>query len=227
MASPDTYSKDAAGSHQSHVAFNLSVIALVVMLVGIGAAYLLDAAGRQQVHLPDLRTAGPSVEKIIGGHKLGIPPAWFRFEDQRVAGFSDKVDLIFALPLGPDNHMREVMVTLSPRSRARSSARLLDAVYLHKFLPQQLEGPPGLVGKPLREEGGFAKETVWYDPLSANPFVTKCMQPVMADQPASCVRTIVAGNEVAVTYVFDMRLMENWKRFDSEAGKWLAKIDGL
>jgi len=227
MASPDTYSKAPGGQHQSSLAFNLALIALAAVLCGLGVAYLIDGASRQQSPLPNLHTAGPTIEKIVGNRRLAIPPAWFRFEDQRVEGFSDKVDLVFALPLGAQDRMREVMVTLMPRSRARSSARLLDAVYLHQFLPEQIAGPPGLVGKPLKASDGFQNETVWYDPLSADPFVAKCMQPVAPGEPASCVRTIVAGNEVAVTYVFDMQMLNAWKRFDEEAGHWLARIGGL
>ena len=67
---------------------------------------------------------------------------------------------------------------------------LLDGVYLHQFEDKQLTGPPGLVGKPLTASEGFAGETVWYDALSADPFVAKCLAPVAPGEPTQCLRTV-------------------------------------
>lgn len=227
MASFDAHTSLDGKHTQPNIAFNLGVISVCVILAGIGVAYLIDAISVKEKPLPSLVTAGPTIEKTIGGQTLAIPPSWFRFSEQRNPGFTEQIDLLFALPLGTNNAMREVNITLLPASRARSSARLLDAVYLHQFLPQQIEGPLGLIGKPLREAEGFQNETVWYDPISNAPFVAKCSAPVAADMPTTCVRTIALNASVSVTYAFDQELLQQWRRFDEEATFWLTKIGGM
>lgn len=207
--------------------FNLGAIALVLILMGLGLANLLDANTRTVNTLPSLTTNGPTIEKNIAGQRLAIPPAWFRYADQRVEGFTERLDIIFALPLGVDRRIIEVAVSLVPASRIRTSDLLLDAVYLHQFLPTQIEGPPGLVGKPLRGEDGFQNETVWYDPLSPTPFVAKCETPVAGASSGNCIRTVKLSEQVAATYIFDQSVLNAWRDFDIEAAAWLKKIGGI
>jgi len=213
--------------HLRNVGFNLAAIVLVVTLVGIGIAYKIDDWSRDSQKLPMLRTAGPTISKVIGGHQLFVPPAWFRTADQRREEFSERIDLIFALPLGPNGRVSEIEVTLLPLSRVRSSALLLDAVYLHQFLPEQVEGPVGLVGKPLKSAEGFQNETVWYDPLSVEPFVAKCIAPITNGASGTCVRTVPLNDKIAATYIFDISIINEWKRFDAEAATWLNRIGGI
>lgn len=227
MARPKAYKYATDKISASHMAFNLAGIAALLALLGVGIAYGIDAMSRTQRVLPTLWTAGPAIRKIIAGQELAIPPSWFRFSNQRVEEFSEKIDLLFALPLGENGRVVEIEISLVPRSQARASERLLDAIYLHQFLPQQLEGPAGLVGKPLKEREGFQGESVWYDPLSASPFVAKCMAPITTDTGGTCVRTVLLGDRIAATYVFDSEVLSAWKRFDKEAALWLEKIGGI
>src|SRR5579871_1717541 len=151
------------GKRDGHsVGFNLGVIALVAALLGLGVAYLISGAvgGRTAAPAP-LRQL---VSRTLGGTTLEIPAGWMTGDDdQSATGFARQVDLTLNLPLGPDGAMRSIDVTLTQRSRVRPSASLLDGVYLHDFLAQQLNGPPGLIGKPMASGDGFENETVWYD----------------------------------------------------------------
>ena len=202
------------------VGFNLLAIAITVALAGIGFAYVVDQVAHGNRELP---AAEGTITRGIGGIELKIPAAFFRNDEDRAEGFAEEIDLIARLPLGTDARESPVEVTLLPRSRARPSAILLDAVYLHQFENDQLSGPPGLVGKPLIATGGFAGETVWYDPLNADPFVAKCLAPVAPEQPAQCLRTVIRGN-VAVVYTFGEDVLMNWRRFDAAAEPWLAEM---
>jgi hypothetical protein len=202
------------------VGFNLLAIAIAVALAGIGFAYVLDQVARRDRDLP---VAEGTITRGIGGIELKIPAAFFRNNEDRTEGFAEEIELIARLPLGTDARETPVEVTLLPRSRARPSAILLDAVYLHQFEDDQLTGPPGLVGKPLVATEGFAGETVWYDPLNADPFVAKCLAPVVPDEPAQCLRTVIRGN-VAVVYTFGEDVLMNWRQFDAAAEPWLAEM---
>lgn len=204
------------------VGFNLGIIALLVAMVGVMLAYAIDAAGRS---VREAREG--ALTRTLGGTELTIPAVWFREDTQRAEGFAKQLELGVSLPLGPEAAARQIDLTLMPRSRARPSASLLDGVYLHQFMPEQLSGPPGLIGKPLIAQEGFENETVWYDALSASPFVAKCLAPLAEGQPGRCIRTVYLGPGIAVVYSFDEDVLMNWKRFDAELHPLLKQIGAL
>ena len=213
--------------HHHPIGFNLAAIAVLLGLAGIGVAYLIDAAGlsaRTQAHRLDTET---TLTRTLGGRDLEIPLSWFRYEEQRIEGFAKQIDLRFELPFGVDGHSELVDVTLLPRSRARPSAALLDGVYLHQFLPEQVSGPSGLVGKPLRPDGGYADEVVWYDPLSAEPFVAKCSKPIASAATGQCLRTVYLGPGVAAVYAFPETALLHWRDFDALMTRKLEQIGAL
>jgi hypothetical protein len=188
---------------------------LVLVLGGLALAYAIEAARHQRrepAHRADTTTV---LTRTLSGRELTIPRSWFRYPEQAADGIARQIDLHLALPLGPGGTPRKVDVTLLPRSAVRSSARLLDNVYLHLFEAAQLEGPPGLVGKPLTGKGGYEGEIVWYDPLSSDPFVAKCSTlPTTGTQP-SCLRTVHLAPGIAAIYTFGADLLANWRDFDA------------
>jgi hypothetical protein len=222
MATP---ASTLAQRHDGHsLGFNLGVIALAAALGGLGLAYLIDGAERSR------HAAGPTdsvVPRTLGGATLEIPAAWMTGPVDRGAGFAKQVDLKVTLPLGPDGALRSVDVTLTQRSRVRPSASLLDGVYLHQFLPEQLSGPVGLVGKPMVASEGYADETVWYDPIAPQPFVAKCAAPIAPGQPGKCLRTVYLGSGIAAIYSFSDDVLPNWRRFDAEMHPLLDRIGAL
>jgi hypothetical protein len=203
--------------------FNLGAICLILALLGLALAYGIDGLERY-AQKAEIRPSGGTLARTLGGRNLTIPAAWFRATEQPVTGFAKQVDLQLTLPLGPEAAPRAIEVTLLPRSRVRPSSSLLDGVYLHQFESQQFSGPPGLIGKPLAAQEGYANETVWYDALSANPFVAKCMSAVSADVPARCLRSVYLGPGLAATYAFDQDVLENWRQFDPALETLLAEI---
>jgi hypothetical protein len=220
-------SSQSAPAHrpgQSSLAYNLAGIAVLVLLLAVGAAYLVDELGRaSRIPAPSLDDSQP-IAQTISGHELSIPTNWFRYGEQIRNGFTNQIDLrILYAPEGAEAAI-PVDVTLLPRSRARASARLLDGVYLHQFDDKTLSGIPGLVGKPMLASNGYAGESVWYDALSPDPFVAKCVEPVAADGVAQCVRTVYLPSGIAAVYTFDATALQSWRRFDGEMERWLGHI---
>lgn len=221
-------SSQSAPAHRHHghpsLAYNLAGIAVLVLLLAVGAAYLIDELGRSsRVPVPSLDDSDP-ISQTISGRELSIPTAWFRYGEQIRSGFTNQIDL--RVPYSPDGAEAAIQVdiTLLPRSRARASARLLDGVYVHQFAEQTLGGVPGLVGKPMLASNGYAGESVWYDALSPNPFVAKCVEPVEPDGIAQCVRTVYLPSGIAAVYTFDATALHSWRQFDTEMERWLGHI---
>ncbi|RYE10363.1 MAG: hypothetical protein EOP22_04780 [Hyphomicrobiales bacterium] len=202
--------------------FNLGVIALVVAMAGLGLAYGIDAMGRSA----KTAVAG-TLERTLGSARLDIPASWFREDAERSEGFAKQVELAIPLALGPEGAVRQIDVTLLPRSRVRPSASLLDGVYLHQFTDEQASGPLGLIGKPLAPREGFAGETVWYDALSAAPFVAKCLEPLTAETSGRCLRTVYLGPGIAAVYSFDADILDKWREFDAQLHPLLKQIGAL
>ena len=226
----DSTAAAASATHHGHsVGFNLGVIAFAVALGGVGVAYLINGVGHTAPK-PGSITAMATAElltRTLGNTTLTIPAAWFAAPGDPSGGFAKQVDLKVSLPLGPEGADRVVDVTLTQRSRVRPSASLLDGVYLHQFLPEQLSGPVGLIGKPMASSDGYEGETVWYDPLTSAPFVAKCQAPVVADRPGKCLRTVYLGSGIAAVYAFDDDILPNWRKFDAEMHPLLDQIGAL
>lgn len=220
-----TQSAPAEAPRAGHaLAYNLAGIAALVLLLAVGAAYLIDELGRvARTPVPAIEDGNPIVQ-TISGRELSIPTAWFRYGEQVRDGFTNQIDLrVMFAPPGGDVAI-PVDVTLLPRSRARTSSSLLDGVYLHQFGNETLEGVPGLVGKPMRDSNGYSGESVWYDAISANPFVAKCLKAVEADGASQCVRTVYLPSGIAAIYAFDATILQSWRQFDAEMERWLTSI---
>jgi len=210
-------------SGPSALAYNLAGIAVLVLLLAVGMAYLIDDMGRaSRAPVPTLDDADP-VSQTISGHELAIPRTWFRYGEQVQDGFTSEIDLrIVYAPEG--TAALPVDITLLPRGRVRASASLLDRVYLHQFADETLGGVPGLVGKPMLAGNGYAGESVWYDALSPDPFVAKCVAPVEPGGATQCVRTVYLPSGIAAVYAFDAALLQSWRQFDPEMQRWLEPI---
>lgn len=199
---------------QRNAAYTLGLIALIVAVFALAVAYAIDAASRSWRLAPHRADTETTLQRTIGGRDLTIPLAWFRAHEGNTESFSRSVDLQLVLPLGPSDARRTIDVTLVPRSSVWASARLLDGVYLHLFETGEAAGPPGLIGKPLKAVDGYASETVWYDPIAADPFVAKCSAPVRRGGTGKCLRVVYVAPALAAIYRFDSDVLDNWRSFD-------------
>lgn len=213
MAQSDTReSNDTPGG----VFYTLGVVTLLVLIVGVALAYgatqWIDNALREKA----LDTPTSMHNKTVGAQRYRVPAALMPDAAQHSDGFADRLDVTMALPLGPEGALSTLEITIQPRGRVRTSAALLDTVYLHQFGTEQIRGVPGLVGKPLEGDAGIAGETVWYDPLSPHPFAAKCMTPVAPDRTAgTCLRTVQLTDRNSAIVTFGPEALANWRRFDT------------
>ena len=191
-------------------------IAIVVALGGLGLAYGGAAYFDHAMTTPEDPALGATHNVTIGAQRYGIPASLFADPTQRRDGFAERIDLALALPLLPDDKLAQIDITLMPRGRMRSSAALLDSVYLHQFADEQMSGVPGLVGKPLARDAGTEGETVWYDPLSANPFVAKCAAPISEHATRTCLRVMTLSDRNTAIVAFDPTVLGTWRSFDGD-----------
>jgi hypothetical protein len=224
MSLPATLPEPQTETHS--VGYTLGAIMLVVVMLGLAAAYGLGALVPRQQPM-GTTDADHTVTVSLVGKPLHIPTAWLRSRDHKADGFASQIALQLRLPLGHNGALSPIDITLLPLSQVRPSASLLDGVYLHQFMPNELSGPAGLVGKPLYGTEGYQDETVWYDALSQNPFVAKCMAPPEPQGAARCLRTVALTNGIAAVYGFDSDVLESWRQFDAEVLSQLGRIGAI
>ncbi|MDR3475811.1 MAG: hypothetical protein P4M09_29550 [Devosia sp.] len=209
------------------VGYTMGAIMLTLTMIGLAAAYGVSAWLHASVRALSPGAAAGIVQRTLVGKQLSIPAAWLRGDAEQAEGFSSRIELRISLPLGHGQTQAPIEVTLLPLSQIRPSASLLDGVYLHQFIPNEVSGPAGLVGKPLYGADGYAGETVWYDALSQSPFVAKCTAPPDGPGPAQCLRSVALPDGIAAVYAFDGGVLESWKQFDPQMKGVLRRIGAL
>jgi hypothetical protein len=227
MASPATLPQPRTEPHS--LGYTLGTIMLVVVMVGLASAYGLSAlfARTHPAAKASAAADGPIVTPTLVGRQLHIPASWVRDGGEKQDGFSSQVAFELMLPLGRAGALAPIEVILLPLSQARPSSVLLDGVYLHQFMPNELAGPPGLVGKPLYGTEGYQNEIVWYDALSQNPFVAKCSASPDPQRPPRCLRTVALPDGIAAVYGFDLDVLYSWRAFDPALHDRLVQIGAL
>lgn len=219
---PSPATAQGSRQHGAGVAYNLVGMALIAVLLTLGAAYLIDYELERRAPPPP--PVSETLTKTIGGRELHIPAAWFRHGTGASSGFAKEIALRATLNLEGVAEPATIDITLVARSQVRASSVLLDSVYLHQFTSETVKGPPGLVGKPLSAADGYAGETIWYDPLAGEPFVAKCLTPIDAEAPARCLRAVVLPSGIGALYGFDETVLAGWKGFDAAMQRLLAAI---
>lgn len=195
-----------------HFGQNLAGIFIVLAVLGLIAGYALQNLTEKLAETPRIEPGEP-IGFTLAATELKVPENWLRAP--RGGGFTEAIDLIVPLDLG-GAAQTPVRVTLLPRARAAPSAALLDTLYIHRFTTDQADGPRGLIGKPLLGEAGYQNETVWYDPVAANPFVAKCLAlGGDGENRLECMRTLPLGRRISAVATFDGSVLEQWQEFDA------------
>ena len=213
--------------HPENLWFNLGLIVIIIISLALGLAYYIDNLSNSKKTEPSLLNISSKTLQIIANKNLKIPNQWFRYDIPTERQIVEKIELVFLLPILDNEQNAYIDVTIEPLRKAQTSILLLNNVYLHQFLPQEIKQINGLIGKPLKDSLGNIGETVFYDPISAKPFTAKCMQGLNGNTPKRCIRTVQISEKLVATYSFDYAVLIGWRQFDVFAQKWLAKIEGL
>ena len=199
---------------QRDVLANLVMLALIVVLVALGAAYGIDALSRASNSASTDAASDLRVPVNVAGVALNVPEAALRTGQQTGSAFADRLDLRIPLTLAEDTTL-PFDLTLMPKARARASAALLDSVYLQHFTGAEKRGVPGLIGKPLTGGDGYDGETVWYDPISADPFTAKCAPPIAEGDDGTCMQVLVLDSGLSAILGFPESALQHWRAFDA------------
>ncbi|WP_181707580.1 hypothetical protein [Chthonobacter rhizosphaerae] len=193
-------------------------VAGIIVLIDLGLTWskaLTDTSGRTSDPTP--------VAVFLGDQRLTIPANMIRFENQRVVGPQERMDLAIHWPslTGYSPELRSaflddgadaplLFMTIRPRETATDSAGRLASVYQHFFEGEALPAPKGLLGRRLSEDSGLAGEEVYFEAGSTSPFTVHCLAADDSGYPAPCLTEIHAGESLSVQIRFRKGLLSEW-----------------
>ncbi|VAW21626.1 hypothetical protein MNBD_ALPHA11-743 [hydrothermal vent metagenome] len=196
------------------MAFNLAALALILLMAGLGIAYWLNGFASTRTQITSSVYAAPIVTKTLANTNMQIPQIWLNILTQSTQKDVQAVDLTLKISVADQEQSIPINLRISEASQAEPSAYLLDSVYVLRFSKTQIGGFKGLVGKPLKAQDGYESETVWYEPISDNPFVAKCIDFEGSKSALNCLRTIRLNSQLSATYQFAQSELEYWRQLD-------------
>jgi hypothetical protein len=107
-----------------------------------------------------------------------------------------------------------VYATIAPRSIALDPGARLDGIYSKHFVGDPLPAPTGLTARRLGAESGYSGEIVYFAAAAPERFVARCVAESTPEIPATCLRDLKVGKNLALTYRFNRDIILEWVALD-------------
>lgn len=179
----------------------------------------------------------------IGEDTLQIPANTIRFEEQRKAGKTERVDLYVTWPgmqgYSParrasfDNIDRPdllVFLQISQSTMSKDMSGRLQPIYAQLFDGAPLPFHDGLTLHRLRAASGYGQEVLLTAERPGKPdYAVRCLLPAAGEKPTGgdCQRDIRVGNDLTVLYRFSSTLLKDWDHIDAAIDAFVsARLKG-
>lgn len=196
-------------------------ILILLSFLGLGLVYLID-------NLEEKRNT-EAVQKgefefTLAAKTFRVPKNWVEsYYGQENAALSS---LQLKVPFQLNGETIPLTVSLLPSAKAAPSAYLLDTLYIHNFSDTPGSQAFGLVVKKLKSQNGYENENVWYDALSTNPFVAKCLsEPLGESTKHNCATTILVNKRVSALVQFDGLYLGLWRELHAELAQFAKTLN--
>lgn len=206
----------------------------LLWILAAGLVVLTAAAvGLAQLVGDELARAGHSDDTTanrvrIADQLLSVPRNYIRFGDERHAPTLDRLDLYAHWPTlsGYTDDLREafsgtkvdpsiLFVTIEPRQMNHDMSARAGRLYSKFLVGEETDTGNGLWKRQLSPKAGFVDEDLYYEAGAALPFVARCIRAGATGMAAFCMRDIMVGRSLTVTYRFHVSLIEDWRRLDA------------
>ena len=195
---------------------------MAVALVGLVFVYASDLLTNKSGNNSAANSG--SYKITIAAKPIVVPKAWTTSTINTDDEVLSNVEL--AIPMNVSNDETALHISLLPSAKAAPSAYLLDSLYIHNFEEGAPKQAYGLIVKSLKPQAGYEDETIWYDAISANPFVAKCLEEKLGDDTqTNCITTMLVNKRVSALIRFDGDLLPYWKGLHAELTKLLPTFN--
>jgi len=217
------------------------VYMMTAAVVGLAAlTATISLAGRwygENLALAGHTTSTEPVDIFIGQDHLRFPANVIRFEQQRVTGRAERVDLYLTWPelKGYTDETRALFndvsqpgallfLDISQSTMSRDMSGRIEPIYQHLFSGKLLPGPAGLVRHEMKQNSGYGEEVFFTANRNGDtPYAVRCMMPATPalSTSADCQRDIHIGRDLVVLYRFSSQLLPQWQAIDTAVTAFL------
>lgn len=196
---------------------------ILILLSFFGLALVYFIENLEEKRAADAVQKG-EFEFTLAAKTYRVPKKWVEtFYGQENGALSS---LQLKVPFQLNGQTVPISVSLLPSSKAAPSAYLLDALYIHNFSDAPSNQAFGLIVKKLKAQDGYEHESVWYDALSSNPFVAKCLsEPLGETTKHNCVTTILINKRVSALVQFDGLYLPVWRELHAELAQFAKSLN--
>ena len=235
----------ASAGHDDHAPLISSrfVYLLTAAVVGLAAlTATISVAGRwygENLALAGHTTSAEPTDIFIGQDHLRLASNVIRFEQQRVTGRAERVDLYLTWP-GRQGYTDEtralfndvnqpqslLFLDISQSTMSRDMSGRIEPIYQHLFSGKILPGPAGLVRHEMKQNSGYGQEVFFTTNRDGDtPYAVRCMMPATPalSTSADCQRDIHIGSDLVVLYRFSSQLLPQWQAIDTAVEAFLNK----
>jgi hypothetical protein len=227
----------AAGPDDDHAPLISSRFVYMLTAAVVGLAVLtatISLAGRwygENLSLAGHTTSTEPTDIFIGQDHLRFASNYIRFEQQRVTGRAERVDLYLTWPglQGYTNETRALFndvgqpesllfLQISQSTMSRDMSGRIEPIYQHLFSGTILPGPAGLVRHEMKQNSGYGQEVFFTANRDGDtPYAVRCMMPATPalSTSADCQRDIHIGRDLVVLYRFSSQLLPQWQAIDT------------
>ncbi|MBS9720555.1 hypothetical protein JYU29_07640 [Tianweitania sp. BSSL-BM11] len=206
------------------VAISVAVVTALISVAGSWLGPLLALSG----HTEDQTLR----EIVIGNNVLAVPSNTIRFDEARVDGVTDRLDLYLHWPEldgytagtrdafnNAEPEKRILFLTFEEATMSRDMTGRLEPIYRQLIEQEGRATDGGLTAYEFTETSGYTNEELVVGP-GATPFVARCLTGQAAETAlAPCERDLRMGEELSLTYRFPRGLLEQWSALDEAVKK--------
>ena len=235
---PNLVQKSLAQTQQSgeskkkHAAFSSSglywivFISLIIATLTVILNFIVGYAGAEFARAG--HTLKTDERRILINSDLIIAPAnVIRYPSQRKMTQAKRLELYFHWPTMEGysqklkfafNNIEKasdvIFITLAPRFSGLDMTGRVKPIYQKFYVSSAIDMHNGLERYELDSDAGFINEYLMVQKNSSRPFSARCVKFVPDGPVPYCIRDILIGNDLALTYRFHINLIANWFELD-------------
>jgi hypothetical protein len=230
-----------ASDHAPLISTRLLLVAAGLVLLLALASLAISYAGRiygERLSLGGHSESREIVTITIGRDRLALPANAIRFEQQRIGGPAEQVDLYLLWPemTGYEQGLRRrfddlsqeqslIFLQISQSTMSRDMSGRVDPIYAHLLSSTSERGPGGLSMRRFEPGTGYDGEALLTaSHADGDDYAVRCLLPADAAQvtDGDCQRDIHVGEDLTVLYRFSSRMLGDWAAIDQAVRSYVS-----
>lgn len=159
---------------------------------------------------------------------VDVPLNMVRFFGQRQSGALNRLDLYAHWPslegysheLAKDfDSLKDdaplIFISIEPQTMRQEMSGRIEGIYDKFFAGPPIEAGNGLVRRAFSADSAYFSEDLYYEVNSPYPFAARCVRENDKVAAPFCIRDIIVGNGLSLTYRFHASMLPQWRDLEN------------